>query len=197
MTIVFDKNCWHYRLVVYIFTSDFFLESDGIDLEAMQSINMEKDFKIIYKKKPRTVNLCPYCRAVVGSIIMFPFIVLWRLFPHKKIQRTHEEIMRRSQRNTKIARYAVAGFMGAMGIWKILDGDYFMGIFYFGLVIFNVYSVPILRWVAKKMPKKKFKKKPVKEPKEPSKIIQSISQRHDIICPPIWFIEKEDAEKLK
>jgi hypothetical protein len=198
MTLIFDKNSWHYRLIVYIFTSNFFLETDGIDVEAMQTINMEKDFKIIYKKKPRTVNLCPYCRAVVGAVIMFPFIVLWRLFPHKQKKYTHAEIMKRSQRNTKIARIAVAAFMGIMGVWKLIDGDFFMASFYFGMVIFNLYSVPIFRWIAKNMPKRKFKQKPIKEskPKEPSKIVKSIAEKHDIICPPIFFIEKEDVEKL-
>jgi len=101
LTLVFDKNSWHYRLVVYIFTSEFFLEIDGIDMQSMETVDMEKDFRIIYKKKTRTVNLCPYCRAVVGAVMMFPFVVLWRLFPHKKTKQTHAEIMRKSQRNTK------------------------------------------------------------------------------------------------
>ena len=145
MTLVFDKNSWHYRLVVYIFTSEFFLESDGIDMQSMETVDMEKDFRIIYKKKTRTVNLCPYCRAIVGAVFMFPFIVLWRLFPHKKTKQTHAEIMRKSQRNTKIVRIVVAGVMGGMGIWKIIDNDYFMAIFYFGLVLFNLFSVQILK----------------------------------------------------
>jgi hypothetical protein len=196
MTLIFDKNSWHYRLIVYIFTSDFFLETDGFDMEAMQTLDMERDFRIIYKKKPKTVNLCPYCRAVVGAVIMFPFIVLWRLFPHTKKQLSHEEIIKKSQRNTKIARILVAAIMGLMGVWKLVDSDFFMASFYFGLVLFNLYSVKILRWSAKKLPKRKFKKKSVKKPKTPSKIVKSIAEKHDIICPPIFFIEKEDVEKL-
>ena len=159
MTLVFDKNSWHYRLVVYVFTSEFFLEIDGIDIQSMETVDMEKDFRIIYKKKTRTVNLCPYCRAIVGAVIMFPFIVLWRLFPHKKTKQTHAEIMRKSQRNTKIVRIVVAGVMGGMGIWKILDNDYFMAIFYFGLVLFNLFSVQILKWVAQRLPKIKNKER--------------------------------------
>lgn len=196
MTLIFDKNSWHYRLVVYIFTSEFFLEIDGIDIQSMETVDMEKDFCIIYKKKPRTVNLCPYCRAIVGAVIMFPFIVLWRLFPHKKTKQTHAEIMRKSQRNTKIVRCIVAGFMTAMGIWKILDNDYFMAIFYFGLVLFNLFSVQILKWVAQRLPKIKLKEKPIKKQKQTPKIVKAISEKHDIICPPIWFIEKGDVEKL-
>ena len=166
MTLVFDKNSWHYRLVVYVFTSDFFLEIDGIDIQSMDAIDMEKDFHIIYKKKPRTVNLCPYCRAIVGAVFMFPFIVLWRLFPHKKTKQTHAEIMRKSQRNTKIIRIVVAGFMGGMAIWKILDDDYFMALFYFGLILFNLFSVQILKWVARRLPKTKLKERPIKKQKQ-------------------------------
>ena len=87
--IISSTSSWHYRLIVYVFSSEFFLETDGIDIVAMDAVNMEKDFEIIYKKKPRTVNLCPYCRAIVGAVIMFPFVVLYRLFPHKKKIRTH------------------------------------------------------------------------------------------------------------
>ena len=198
MTIIFDKNSWHYRLIVYIFTTDFFIETDGIDIRAMEAVNMEKDFRIVYKKKPKTVNLCPYCRAIVGAVIMFPFIVLWRLFPHKpKPKKTHAEIMKRSKRNTLIARIMVAIFMGIMGIWKILDGDYFMAIFYGGMVIFNLFSVQILKWIAKKLPKQKLKQKPFKKSKEPSKIIKSIAEKHDIICPPIFFIDIQREDELR
>jgi len=183
-------------LVAFVFTPEFFIETDGIDMEAMQLLNMEKDFKIIYKKKPRVVNLCPYCRAIVGATILFPFVVLWRLFPHAKKVESHHEIIRKSQRNTLIARLTVAAFMGIMGIWKLIVGDYWMMGFYFALVIFNLYSVPILRWLAKKYPKRKFKKRSIKKLKEPSKITKKISEKHNIICPPIWFIEKEDVEKF-
>lgn len=196
MILVFDKNSWHYRLVVYVFTSEFFLEIDGIDIQSMETVDMEKDFRIIYKKKPRTVNLCPYCRAIVGAVIMFPFIVLWRLFPHKKTKQTHAEIMRKSQRNTKIVRIVVAGVMGGMGIWKILDNDYFTAIFYFGLVFFNLFSVQILKWVAQRLPKIKHKERQIKKQKPTPRIIKTISEKHDIICPPLWFIDKEDLGKL-
>jgi len=197
MTIISSNDSWHYRLIVYVFSSEFFLEVDGIDIQAMESVNMEKDFKIIYKKKPRTVNLCPYCRAIVGAVIMFPFIVLYRLFPHKKKIRTRQEIMRRSQRNSKIVRIAVAVGMGALGVWNITTENYFMAAFYFGLVIFNLFSVQILTWVAKRFPERKYKVQQYKEPKQPSKIVKTISDKHDLICPPIFFIDKSDEDELK
>lgn len=194
--LIFDNNSWHYRLIVYIFTSEFFLETDGIDIKAMDSVNMEKDFEIIYKKKSRTVNLCPYCRAVVGAVIMFPFIVLWRLFPHKKNIHTHHEIMKRSQRNSKIVRIIAAGAMGALGVWHITTENYFMAVFYFGLVIFNLFSVQIFTWLAKNLPKRKYKVQQFKEPKQPSKIIKTIYEKHDLICPPIFFVDTTDKGTL-
>lgn len=194
--IISSSSSWHYRLIVYIFTSEFFLQVDGIDIVAMDSVNMEKDFKIIYKKKPRTVNLCPYCRAVVGAVIMFPFVVLYRLFPHKKKIRTYKEIRRISQRNSKIARCIAAAGMGVFGIWHATTENYFMAIFYFALVIFNLFSIQIFTWVVKRLPKRKYKVRQFKEPKQPSKIIKTIAEKHDLICPPIFFIDKSDEMKL-
>ena len=196
LTLVFDKNSWHYKLVVYVFGVDFFLETDGFDIQAMSTVNMEKDFKIIYKKKPRTVNLCPYCRAIVGALIMFAFIVLWRLFPHKEKKLTHAQIIKRSQRNTRIVRGLVCGFMGVMGIWKFIEGEYGMVVFYGAMVIFNIYSVQILKWIAKNLPKNKLKRQTPQKPKVPSKLAQSISEKHDIVCPPVFFIDKGDMENL-
>lgn len=194
--ILSNTSSWHYRLIVYVFTSEFFLEADGIDIKAMDAVNMEKDFKIIYKKKPKTVNLCPYCRAVVGVVIMFPFIILWRLLPHKKKIYTHQEIMKRSQKHSKIVRIAVAGVMGAFVVWHMSTGNYFFAGFYVGLVIFNLFSTQILTWVVKKIPKRKFKIQS-KESKQPSKIVKIISEKHDLICPPIFFVDKTDKKTLR
>ena len=145
------------------------------------------------------MNLCPYCRAVVGAVIMFPFVVLWRLFPHKEKKLSHAEIIKKSQRNTKIARILVASFMGLMGVWKLVDGEIYFAVFYFGLVLFNLYSVPILRWLAKNMPKTKLKKKTMtkSKPKKENKTLKKIADKHDIICPPIFFVDVKSAEELK
>lgn len=157
---------------------------------------MEKDFRIIYKKKPRTVNLCPYCRAVVGAVIMFPFIVLYRLFPHKKKNYTHQEIMKRSQRNSKIVRIIAAGGMAVLGVWSITTENYFLAVFHFGLVVFNLFSVQILTWIAKRIPQRKYKIQQYKEPKQPSKIVKIISEKHNLVCPPIFFVDTTDKENF-
>ena len=195
--LVYSTSAWHYRLIVYIFSAEFFLETDGFDYQAMDSMSMEKHFEIIYKKKPRTVNLCPYCRAVVGAIIMFPFIVLWRLYPHKEKIRTRQEIMKRSQRNSRIVQYIVAAGMAGVGVWHLSVENYFMVVFYFGISFFNLFSVRILQWIAKNLPKKEFKEKPIKKLKQPSMIVKTITDKHDLICPPIFFVDKIVDEDIR
>ena len=182
-------------MIVYVFTTEFFLEVDGIDMQAMDAVNMEKDFKIIYKKKPRTVNLCPYCRAVVGAVIMFPFVVLWRLFPHKKKIRTHQEILKRAQRTSKIVRVVVISLFTLLGFWHLSHESYYLAAFNFGLIVFNIFSIQIFRWIAKIMPKSKYKVQH-KEPRKPSKFVKIISEKHDLMCPPIFFVDTTDEENL-
>jgi len=194
--IISSNRAWHYRLITYVFSSEFFLEIDGIDYKAMDSVNMEKKFKIIFKKKSRTVNLCPYCRAVVGAAIIFPFVILWRLFPHKEKKRTHEEILKRAQKTSKIVRVVVVCFFILLGLWQLSHGDYFPAAINFGLAAFNIFSVQIFRWIAKRAPKRKYKPKLYKEPRKPSKIIKKLSEKHDLICPPIFFVDTSQQEDL-
>lgn len=52
--VQFNKNSWHYKITHFIFPSLFW--HDG-------------------------VNLCPYMRAVVASILLLPFIYAWRKLP--------------------------------------------------------------------------------------------------------------------
>jgi len=189
--IISSNRAWHYRLITYVFSSEFFLETDGFDLKAMDATRT-----IIYKKKPRTVNLCPYCRAVVGAVIIYPFVVLWRLFPHKEKKRTHAEIMKRSQRTSKIVRGIAISIFIILGLWNISNENYFLAAFHFGLIVFNIFSVQIFRLIIKIVPKRKYKSKPYKEPREPSKIIKKLSEKHDLICPPIFFVDIPEKKDL-
>lgn len=193
--IMYSTSSWHYRLIVYIFSAEFFLEIDDIDFKAMEGVDMTKYFEIIYKKKSRTVNLCPYCRAVVGAVIMLPFIIIWRLFPHKEKIRTHKEIMKRSQRQSRIVLAIAASIMAGLGIWQLSTENYFMAVFYFGLAFFNLFSSRIFKWVATRMPEKQFKEKPIK--KQSSKIRNAITEKHDLICPPIFFIDTTAKETIR
>ena len=124
--LLYHTDSWHYRLVLYVFSKDFFMETDGIDLEAMKSQWDSRppntdDIEIIYKKKPRTVNFCPYCRAVGAAAFSLPFVFLWRLYPHKpKPKETHAQIMKRMRRNSWIARIIGACINVPLGIKNIV-----------------------------------------------------------------------------
>jgi hypothetical protein len=190
--IISSNRAWHYRLITYVFSSEFFLEVDGFDIKAMDAVDMTKDFTIIYKKKPRTVNLCPYCRAVVGAVIIFPFVVLWRLFPHKEKKRTHAEIMKRSQRTSKIVRCIAVSIFLILGLWNIFHESYVLAAVHFSMAVFQIFCVQIFSWFAKRAPKRK--PKPYKEPREPSKILKKLSEKHDLICPPMFFVDTSEKK---
>jgi len=194
--IMSSNRSWHYKLVLYVFGPDFFLEVDGIDIKAMDVLDMEKDFRIIYKKKPRTVNLCPYCRAVVGATILFPFTVLWRLFPHEEKKYSHKENMKRIDRNSKIARIVACSFFVGLAIWHLSTESYYFVAFNLALAVFNIASVNIFRWLALRLPKKKYKLETFRESKESSKIIKKISEKHDLICPPIFFLDTTENKDI-
>ncbi len=194
MTLVFKKNSWHYMIVLYTFGEEFFTEIDWP--ETLKTSEAYSEIKWI--RKAKTVNFCPYCRAVVGSIISFPFIFLWRLLPHKESKKeTHQEIMKRSKRNSKIVRLVVAAFMGFIGIIKVLEGDYYLSVFYFLLVLFNLFNIRIFQWILKHLPKFKTKKITKSYSKSPSKLIEKIEQKHDLVCPPIFFIDVKKVSELK
>jgi len=189
------------------------LETDGLDFEAMESqydpqTKQEGEFKFIYKKKAKTINFCPYCRAVVAAITCLPFVYLWRLYPHKpKPKKTHAETMKSMNRKTLIIRIFAVSFLVAFGIKNIIfgmeDNTYIIGItqLMISALIFSGYSwaPPMFRWIILHSPKWERKHKPekIKKPREPSKIMQKIQSKHDVYCPPIFFVEDIDQEKLK
>jgi len=210
--LLYHTNSWHCRLVLYTFTKEFFLETTGLDFEAMESQydpqTKEDNFKFIYKKKPKTINFCPYCRAVFAAVTLLPFVYLWRLYPHKpKPKKSHDEIMKGVSRRGWIARGIGAFINVVFGIKNILygmdDGLYIAGIIQIiigvALITGHLWIPQIIRWLILHSPtwERKHKPKKIKKPREPSKIVQKIKSKHDVYCPPIFFIDKEDPEKLK
>jgi len=210
--IIFDKKSWHYRLVIYVFTSEFFLEDDGFDTKAMESIDMEKDFRVIYKKKSKTVNLCPYCRGVVGAIVSLPFVWLYRKFPHKeKKPLTHQQIMKNIHRRGIYIRYVAGSVNLGLGISLILNdqahitaaiqiglGLLLTVLFPFSVKIFT-YLVPVLRITIKFLQSLLPKKEQTKSEKikNPSLIMTKLNAEHDKICPPIYFVNTSKPEDHK
>jgi len=189
------------------------LESDGLDFEAMESqydpqTKQEREFKLIYKKKTKTINFCPYCRAVFAAIACLPFVYLWRLYPHKpKPKKSHAEIMKGVNRRGWIARGIGGAINLGLGIKNIIygidDGMYIAGIIQIiigvALLSGHLWIPPMIRWIILHSPKweRKHKPKKIKKPREPSKLVQKIKSKHDIYCPPIFFIETIDQKELK
>ena len=148
-----------------------------IDWKLVDEIEGDKLKQISYQGLPRkytakTVNLCPYCRALVGAIITLPLLYLWRLFPHKKKKEmTIQEIRKASHRRSWIARGIGGGLNIALGIKNILDfteGGYIAGIIQIslGLVFFtaHLWGPGFIKFIIKHSPKRKIKSIPFSNP---------------------------------
>jgi len=202
---VFDINSWHYKLIHYVWSEKFFLDTSEIDMKKLMDLDSTKFQELSYRdyprlEKPKTINFCPYCRAIVGSFISLPFVYLWRLFPHKpRKTRTHTETIKASERRSKQVRTIIAAGMFGFGIWKIIDGDWPWSIFYFFLAAFNYKSPEVLKWIGTQMMKIKWPKRKPKEHKRKSITVspdffKKLQKKHEVICPPVFFIDKNPQD---
>jgi len=209
--LLYNADSWHYNLVLYVFTKNFFLDTTELDFKAMESQydtqTKEDNFKIIYKSKPKTINFCPYCRAVVAAIASAPFVYLWRLYPHKeKPRKTHAEIMKNIHRRGWIARIIGSSFNVLLGIKNISSLDeasIITGIIQIALgailLSAHLWAPQVVRWIILHSPKweRKSKSQKVKKPREQLTIIKKIQSKHDLYCPPIFFIDAKKSESLR
>jgi len=188
-------------LVMYVFGKNFFTEQDTIDLEAS-----EKSMKVIYTRRPKVVNFCPYCRAVLWGAMSVPFVYLWRKLPHKpKKEKTHAEIMKSMRIRNILVRSIAGGINIALGLGKIMEGEYGLAIvqisigvvlillFQIGHVFSPVFRI-LIKFFEKHWPEKKIKKDKVKSPKSPSLLKLYFTENHDKFCPPIAFVDPNDTE---
>jgi len=204
--IVFNTSAWHYKLVMYVFGKNFFTEQDNVDLE-----QYEKDRTIVWTRKPKVVNFCPYCRGVLAAFWFIPFVYLWRKIPHKKRELTHKEIIKRMNRRSFIVRLVCGGINIGLGIHRILffDGifDLYVGILQIGAGVFIIFmknifefSAPFLermiKFIEKYWPKEKqtLEEEIPEKPKNPSLIKTYLATNHDKICPPVAFVDDNDSE---
>jgi len=210
--LLYNTNSWHYRLVLYIFSNDFFMETAGLDYKAMDSQctsqSKSDEFEFIYIKKQKVVNFCPYCRAVLAAITSLPFVYLWRLYPHKpKPKKTHVEIMKSIHRKSWIARiigFSINVVMGVKNIVSLEDGAIIIGVIQIligtALLTGHLWAPQVIRWIILYSPKWVRESKSqdnIKKSTKPSKLVQKIKSTHDVYCPPIFFIQKVDEKKLR
>lgn len=190
-----------------------FFEDSEIDMKAYMALDSTKMENLSWEEMPKkytskTVNFCPYCRALVGATITAPFVYLWRLFPHKKKEPlTREGIKKAARRRTITMLLIVFGINGGLATKNLIYGEFIQAAVQIGIISFVVVgfkgSAPIGKalmklsdWIAKhRKPKVKVKK--VKIPKKPSKLKQKLVEKHNLICPPIFFVDVKDPEKLR
>lgn len=208
--IVYDIHSWHYRLILWTWGKHFFEESE-IDYNALKDMRTEEMTKLSWEELPRkykskTVNFCPYCRAMVGAVITSPFVYLWRLLPHKKKEPLTREGIKKAARRRTIMMLSIVGTVnGGIAVKNLYYGEYYNAAIQIGIVAFIFlgfkYSekfgkamVKLVDWIAKhRKPKVKVKK--VKAPKKPSKLRAKLAEKHDIYCPPVHFIDKSKPEE--
>lgn len=210
--LLYHTDSWHYRLILWTWGKHFFEESE-IDMKAYMALDSTKLEKLSWEEIPRkyhskTVNFCPYCRALVGAAITAPFVYLWRLFPHKKKEPlTREGIKKAARRRTIIMLSVIGTLNGGIAVKNLYYGEYFGAAFQIGLVVFVVlglkYSekfgkgmVKLVDWISK-LRKSKVKVEKVKAPKKPSKLKQKLAEKHDLFCPPVYFVEPLDQEEMR
>ena len=206
--IVFDKQSWHYRLIRYTFGESFFLDYSEVDWEKTESQPGDtKNFQIFHKSKPKTVNLCPYCRGVVAGVIALPFVFIYKLFPHKpKKQMTHQQIMKNMKFRSNIIRVAAGSINIGLGIRNLyLDEPVAAAVqFAVGIVIMTMHlwlkpfalGIMSLMLFLKLIHKEKPKKAKEQKVKNPSLLLTKLNAEHDKICPPIFFIDKKSEDQL-
>jgi len=184
---------------MYVFGKNFFTEPDTIDVEAS-----EKALKIVYTRRPKVVNFCPYCRAVLWGAISIPFVYIWRKLPHKpKKEKTHAEIMKSMRIRNILVRFIAGGINIALGLGKIIEGEYGMAILQIsiGVVLILLFQIGhvfspafriIIKFFERHWPERK--KDKVKLPKSPSLIKLYFTENHDKFCPPIAFVDPNDTK---
>ena len=179
-------------------------------MNALEEMTGDDILKTSFQELPRkyttkTVNLCPYCRALVGAIITLPLLYLWRLLPHKKKKdMTIQEIRKASHRRSWIARGIGGGLNIALGIKNILeatDVGLFVGIMQvsLGLVFFtaHLWGPGIIKFIIKHSPKRKVKVSKPKSVRATPKFFKKLEEKHDVICPPIFFVDVKENEEFR
>ena len=209
MVLVFNKKTWHYRLILWTFGKNFFMNTH-IDVDALEAIPVENLANLSYDKIPKkytskTVNLCPYCRALVGAVFTAPFVYVWRLFPHKeKPPMSYYHIQKTAKRRKLIIFSIISGINFVSGAGHLLahnfDADHLMtgiaqigfGFFFIGVFFWGEHLAEFLVRLSALVPKltiRSEKKSKKSENHKPSKLLEKIHSKHDVICPPIFFVD--------
>jgi len=214
---VFNTNSWHFKLVMYVFGDSLFVEkrfdvdgmvkiiekeetefqhkwrhADAEELKKQYNLFKEKRTKMVYKSIPKIVNLCPYLRAVVAAVTLFPFSVVAKRFPKRK-QKPFD--IKKSRRNTQIIRIGAIAIFAVWGTYNLLQGDYLMAAFQYGVASFHWWGKYLFEYFSERAAKKEEKQDdPPALPKNPSLFLAYLKSNHSKVCPPIAFVDDNDTE---
>ncbi len=215
----FNTSSWHFNLVRYVFGDSLFVEkrfdvdatvkkiekeetefhnkwrhASTEELKKQHEMFKQKRGKIVYKSIPKVVNLCPYMRAVVSAVILFPFAIIAKRLPKRK-QKPFD--IKKSRRNTNIIKVVVIVIFAIWGTHNLLQGNYFMAAFQYGAGSFQLWGKYLFEYIAKivaKREEKKEKDETPKLPKNPSIFLTYLKTNHSKVCPPIAFVDDNDTE---
>ena len=215
----FNTTSWHFRLVIWVFGESFFVEKrfdvdatvkkiekeetefhnkwrkvSNTEFHKQYDLFKEKRSGMVYKSIPKVVNLCPYMRAVVSAVILFPFAIIAKRLPKRK-QKPFD--IKKSRRNTNIIKVVVIVIFAIWGTYNLLQGNYFMAAFQYGAGSFQWWGKYLFEYIAKLAEKREAKKEKEDTPKlskNPSLLLTYLHTNHSKICPPVAFVDKNDTE---
>ncbi len=213
----FNTSSWHYNLVRYVFGDSLFVEkSFDVDATIKQIEKEETEFhnkwrnahseeskkqydlfkqkrgKMLYKSIPKVVNLCPYLRALVSAVILLPFAVIAKRIP-KREKKPFD--IKKSKRNTNIIKGVVMVLFAVWGTVHLLNGEYAMAAFQYGVASFQWWGKYVFEYIAKRTAKREEKKEDTpKLPKNPSLLFTYLHSKHSRVCPSIAFVDVNDTE---
>ncbi len=161
--VQFSKNSWHYKLVHFVFPSFFWSET-----------NM--------------VNLCPYMRRVIISIISVIFVAGWRKLPDRI-----QEFAWIAQGEVIFLAIIVicVGFIDFVDTYKEVDKfPAFLDMVAYGFIGGNVVGLVIAGGVTGGFALSNYiKKRPKKDHKTRGLVKTYMQSKHDKICPCVEFEE--------
>ncbi len=215
----FNNHSWHFNLVRYVFGDLLFVEK-RFDVDAtvkqiekeetqfyikwrnVDSDERKKQYEIFRQKRgaavymsiPKVINLCPYLRALVSAVILFPFAVIAKRLP-KREQKPFD--IKKSRRNTNIIKGAIIVIFAVWGTINLLQGNYAMAVFQYAVGSFQWWGKYLFEYIAKILAKREVKKEKdetPKLPKNPSIFLTYLKTNHSKVCPPIAFVDENDTE---
>lgn len=217
----FNTSSWHFNLVKYVFGDSLFVEKrfdvdatvkqiekeetefhmkwrnvDSDERKRQYEIFRQKRRAMVYKSIPKIVNLCPYLRALVSAVILFPFAVIAKRLP-KREQKPFD--IKKSRRNTNIIKGVVIVIFAIWGTHNLLQGNYVMAAFQYVAGSFQWWGKYLFEYIAKIVEKRAVKKEKEidntpKLPKNPSIFLTYLKTNHGKVCPPIAFVDENDTE---